>query len=125
MNNTWVSRVAEKIFKHLIGDGVHAGKIDHSDSGPVTIYLYGLNETLEITVDVTNDVRWTKVEDKLPKDGQEVFYYFKSTGVTPGKYYGMSEYGPEFSGPMGFLTGDVTHWMPRTGEDSHDIPEFP
>jgi hypothetical protein len=55
---------------------------------------------------------WIKVDDKLPKEGDPCIYYFKHVGVWGGKYIGMTEWGPQFASLDGFLTGDVTHWMP-------------
>ena len=54
---------------------------------------------------------WRKVEDELPKDGQKVIYYFEVTGINIGKYKKDKE-GDIFYGRSGFLTNDVTHWMP-------------
>ena len=54
---------------------------------------------------------WVKVEDKLPKEGQRVIYYFKETGISCGRYM-KTESGDFFCGPAGWLTDDVTHWMP-------------
>lgn len=60
---------------------------------------------------------WISVEDRLPEDGQEVLYYFEITGINQGVYRDYNT----FTGPKGFLTGDVTYWMPlpnspQTGE---------
>jgi hypothetical protein len=55
---------------------------------------------------------WIKVDDKLPNEGDPCIYYFKHVGVWGGKYIGMTEWGPQFASLDGFLTGDVTHWMP-------------
>jgi len=59
---------------------------------------------------IANDP-WIKVSDRLPEEGQEVFYYFKHTGIARG-HYKKTEYGDCFYGDRGFLTNDVTHWMP-------------
>ena len=56
---------------------------------------------------------WISVDDWLPEEGQSVIYYFDVVGMHFGKYYGDNCFG----GRSGFLTGDVTHWMP--------LPELP
>lgn len=66
--------------------------------------------------------KWTQIKDELPKERQSVIYYFKLTGVARGRYM-MTEDGPCFSGMSGFLTNDVTHWMPDDGNDL--LPEPP
>jgi len=53
--------------------------------------------------------QWISVEDRLPEDGQRVFYYFEHTGISWGQY---DEEFNTFYGGRGFLTGDVTHWLP-------------
>ena len=65
---------------------------------------------------------WIKVTDKLPEEGQRVFYYFKKVGVHRGHYYTSEPYGSTFYGPNGWLTDDVTHWMPDEGQP---LPEPP
>lgn len=68
-------------------------------------------------------MEWIKIEDQLPKDGQKVIYYFDLTGISvgfyerveyPKEFTGSTEpvYGNQFGGKDGFLTDDVTHWMP-------------
>jgi len=70
---------------------------------------------------------WILVKDKLPKKGQKVFYYFDVVGVFAGKYNGIIDeedvYGHHFSGENGWLVGDVTHWMPREGDELPEPPE--
>lgn len=51
---------------------------------------------------------WISVNDRLPDEGVEILYYFEITGVSVG----MFERPNIFYGRSGFLTGDVTHWMP-------------
>jgi hypothetical protein len=79
---------------------------------------------------------WIHINDQRPDDGREVFYFFAFLGVYRGKYM-QSEYPQElfeegtepvygdcFYGDKGFLTDDVTHWMPDDGrEDLPDVPE--
>lgn len=52
-----------------------------------------------------------------PKYGQDVVYFFDRVGVHVGKYGGDWL----FYSDKGFLTGDVTHWMPYTGQDTADL----
>jgi len=61
-------------------------------------------------------MKWISVKDKLPNEEQRVIYYFKHTGINVGKYM-STIYGPCFYGETGWLTDDVTHWMP--------LPEIP
>lgn len=67
-------------------------------------------------------MNWIKVEDELPEIGQRVIYYFEHVGVHVGKFMKVDNnedmpYGNIFYGKSGFLTDDVTHWMP--------LPEIP
>lgn len=57
-------------------------------------------------------MNWIKIEDKLPEVHQPVIYYFNMVGVHARTYSGLTEFGPQFGGVAGFLTSDVTHWMP-------------
>ncbi len=58
-------------------------------------------------------VRWIDARVRLPRPGQEVVYYFEVTGATHGRFErGTCQADALFSSRMGFLTGDVTHWMP-------------
>lgn len=51
---------------------------------------------------------WIEFSIKSPEPDQKVFYFFKFTGVSVGRFAP-----PEtFFGKSGFLTGDVSHWMP-------------
>ena len=54
---------------------------------------------------------WRRIDNELPKRDQLVWYYFEVTGVSAG-FYRRNKYGDTFSGEHGFLTNDVTHWMP-------------
>ena len=58
---------------------------------------------------------WISVEDYLPELNQKVWYYFELLGKFKGTYGGLYE-GREgmsiFYNDDGFLTGDVTHWLP-------------
>ena len=64
---------------------------------------------------------WIKVEDKLPLEGQAVFYYFVTCGVFAG-YYAVDK-NMFWSNRSGWLIGDVTHWMPRNPRMK--MPEAP
>ena len=67
--------------------------------------------------------KWIKIEDQTPKEDILLLYFFEGTGgAFLGFYFGIDEnYCPEtghtFGSPVGFLTGDVTHWM--------YVPEYP
>ncbi len=75
---------------------------------------------------------WNKIEDKIPEINQEVWYFFDVTGVHRGQYYGVMEDPEEpgkfwsgmheFGGEYGWLTGDVTHWQPYTGQEKPEAP---
>ena len=67
--------------------------------------------------------KWIKIEDKVPPEGVNLLYFFDCTGISLGQYYGIEpDYCPEtghvFANGDGWLTGDVTHWMPLP-----DVPE--
>ena len=61
---------------------------------------------------------WIKIKDERPKEGERVITYFKHTGVSIMKYHNLRGTKDEimgkdlFTGSGGFLTDDVTHWMP-------------
>lgn len=58
-------------------------------------------------------MNWIKITDCRPELHQDVIYYAPQVGAWVGKYRGLSEDGLEiFTSEAGFLTGDVTHWMP-------------
>jgi len=63
---------------------------------------------------------WISVRDRYPdKIGTKVWYYFEYTGVNQGEFLGEDYFG----GERGVLGGDVTHWMPDTGQDKPEKPE--
>ena len=66
---------------------------------------------------------WIKIEDEVPDLNQIVWYFFDVVGVHGGNYYGLGEIGHEFGGDYGYLSGDVTHWMPY--EIGQSRPEKP
>jgi len=68
-------------------------------------------------------MKWIKIEDEVPPEGVNLLYFFDCTGICLGQYYGIEpDYCPEtghvFANGDGWLTGDVTHWMPLP-----DVPE--
>lgn len=65
---------------------------------------------------------WRSVEDRFPEPGQGVLYYFEFVGTWPGKYHGDGE-SNVFGGPAGFLTDDVTHWMPLPVPPADEVSE--
>jgi hypothetical protein len=65
-------------------------------------------------------MEWIRIKDKAPEEGKLLVYYFAPLGCFIGKYKRCKT--PQdgihtFYGKSGFLTDDVTHWMP--------IPPFP
>lgn len=80
---------------------------------------------------------WFNIEKKQPEDGQDVFYFFDILGVYKGKYKKVNYYedypemdpvyGDCFYGKKGFLTDDVTHWMPAPTDEDWDkqYPDIP
>lgn len=63
-------------------------------------------------------MNWIKIEDQLPKDGDRVITYFELTGIEISTYKNLAGTEDEvfghnlFFNKSGFLTDDVTHWMP-------------
>lgn len=71
-------------------------------------------------------MNWIKIEDELPVEGEKVLTYFDFVGVEIAFYQNVSEEievidGKEYKGiwgqnmfynKSGYLTDDVTHWMP-------------
>ena len=58
---------------------------------------------------------WIKIEDRLPEEGQRVIYFFKETGISIGRFTQKAFEGEKmntFYGASGWLSDDVTHWMP-------------
>jgi len=72
---------------------------------------------------------WIDVNERLPKVGENVWYYFEIVGIHRGWYEGIyvDDYGTEypdmhvFACDYGWLTGDVTHWHP----DQEEQPVYP
>ena len=61
-----------------------------------------------------NIPKWTAIKDKRPKHGQIVITYHDETGIDVMKCHILeNEYGDiMFTSCLGFLTDDVTHWIP-------------
>jgi hypothetical protein len=75
-------------------------------------------------------MNWIKVSDRLPNEGQAVWYYFDICGVYHGEYQRtpIDDFMPDaymdcFFSESGFLCDDVTHWMPYS--DGDKTPEPP
>lgn len=80
---------------------------------------------------------WIHITDRKPEDEQDVFYFFEVLGVYKGKYCKSNYYegyddiepcwGDTFYGKKGFLTDDVTHWMPAPIDEEWDgvFPDVP
>jgi len=72
---------------------------------------------------------WIDVNERLPKVGENVWYYFEIVGIHRGWYEGIyvdadgTEYPSMhvFACDYGWLTGDVTHWHP----DQEEQPGYP
>lgn len=70
---------------------------------------------------------WILTGDQFPTEGQSVIYFFEDVGVHRGKFdwvmiddgtYRDKEVKVDcFYGKSGFLTRDVTHWMPDEGQE--------
>jgi len=63
---------------------------------------------------------WIEMKDRKPEQRQSVIYWFKYVGVHRGYYLNdVDDDGVEhdiFAGEGGFLSDDVTHWMPDEGQ---------
>ena len=62
-------------------------------------------------------MQWINIKDKAPEDGQHVIYYFAPLGMFMGHYERLKGddalYGTHcFYSAHGFLTDDVSYWMP-------------
>jgi len=63
-------------------------------------------------------MNWIDIKKQAPKEGQRVITYHDMTGIDIMKYSDLEGTEDEimgkhfFSNSSGFLTDDVTHWMP-------------
>ena len=109
----WTLRHPSPDSKEAVGAAVAAEK---PAWGQRLEKLFDTVQALEAMSD--EDFRWSSIEDEVPTDGQEVLYFFDVVGTHPGHYeandhaeaFSMDTFVGDFSG---FLSGDVTHWMPR------------
>ena len=91
----------------------------------VVLYVYRL-KCLEKESTLTS---WISVDKKMPKVGENCWYYFNMVGSHRGQFKGYYEDEDGkmwkgmhiFANDYGFLTGDVTHWHP----DQEEIPNDP
>lgn len=68
-------------------------------------------------------MKWISIDEKIPEVGQDVYYYFECVGVHLGKFYGGEKpHLYRFANSKGWLTGDVTHWQPYTGQNRPEEP---
>ena len=73
-------------------------------------------------------MNWTSVNDQMPNTGDRVWYFFSPVGVWQGVFDGYHDDDLDLhiftcSETMGWLTGDVTHWMPDVGQTRPARPE--
>jgi hypothetical protein len=73
---------------------------------------------------VKSESKWISVKDRLPEEGVPVLIVYDCCGEPDidvmKRYHGQTiyesgevfDYPNHFRGPRGFLTDDVTHWMP-------------
>ena len=96
---------------------------------------------------------WISVKERYPEKGDKVWYFFEHTGVSQGEFFGFEPCysgfvdadGNDVSHPKcklpdcelhkgctgydyfgsesGYLGGDVTHWIPDTGQDRPERPD--
>lgn len=78
--------------------------------------------------------QWLRIDEQLPENEQDVFYYFGVFDqIYEGKYFSQEtnfddEDGPMytlniFGGKCGYLSDDVTYWQPRV--EGQECPEMP
>lgn len=69
---------------------------------------------------------WIKCTDRLPEKDQHVLYYFEHVGIHAGLFKGGTCQGDAlFVSRAGFLTGDVTDWMPVPPAPDNRVQEKP
>lgn len=81
-----------------------------------------LYEVVDMGEDPLKVGDWIKIKDKIPAEKQKVITYFDVCGIDVMTYHNLrdtedEEFGDNmFTSPRGFLTDDVTHWLPYYGE---------
>jgi hypothetical protein len=59
-------------------------------------------------------MKWKRIDRFKPAQKQEVWYWFEIFQKTYAGFYRTDSHGQDmFYGSCGWLTGDVTYWMPR------------
>lgn len=65
-------------------------------------------------VEGETNAQWIPVSERLPEPNTRLLYYFEVVGVHVGEMEpgATCQANAVFHGRSGFLSGDVTHWMP-------------
>jgi len=67
--------------------------------------------------------KWLRIDEQKPEKKQKVWYWFEVFKKYYEGFYNSDEYKQDiFYGDCGFLTGDVTYWMPREDGDKKPKP---
>ena len=70
------------------------------------------------------NIKWNRIDKVKPESEQKVWYWFEIFTQTYGGFYKTDRYEQDvFYGDCGWLTGDVTYWMPRS--DGDEKPKLP
>lgn len=79
-------------------------------------------------------MKWIRIDEQKPMEGQEVFYWFEPfEEIYKGKFFmdnyeGRLDWNPNkpggdiFADKGGWLTDDVTYWMPYNNGDKFPDP---
>ena len=72
-------------------------------------------------------MKWISISDRTPKENERVITYFEHTGISIMEYHDLEGTEDEAMGKhyfcgYGFLTDDVTHWMPLPEKPSVGEP---
>lgn len=68
-------------------------------------------EVFSMLSECRDRLRWVPMSERLPAPCQRVLYYLDVAGIHSGQYIGDDQ-SNVFGGRGGWLTDDVTHWMP-------------
>lgn len=73
-------------------------------------------------------MNWISVKEGMPDAGDCVWYFYSPVGVWRGVFDGYHDDNLNLhiftcSETTGWLTGDVTHWMPDVGQARPDRPD--